>query len=94
MNVGGADRIIYPSCMDSIWDGKPVPSRYLHKQLDRTELFELTDQAAYNPPATRMNNFLSTFLLTGDAQEGAATAICADRVSAECAIVLSIQSPA
>jgi hypothetical protein len=36
VNVESVDRIIYSIFRDSIWNGKPAPSTYLHKQLDVT----------------------------------------------------------
>jgi len=42
VNVESVDRMIYSiSSRDSIWNGKPAPSPYLHKQLDVTARYEM-----------------------------------------------------
>src|SRR5438132_12763913 len=45
-----------PSSRDSIWNGKPAPSTYLHKLLDVTQVQTLVEPAsrqAYNPGVSK-----------------------------------------
>ena len=43
VNVKSVDRIIYSSSIALTWNGKPAPSRFLHKQLDVTRVEILFD---------------------------------------------------